>query len=74
MLGCAERTCNVRFQFSLLSPSDTEIGMKILGLLLHAATHSPLQKFMSTWLPQLETLPEARRVRWSIDVDALDLS
>jgi primosomal protein N' (replication factor Y) len=43
-------------------------------LLLHAATHSPLQKFMSTWLPQLETLPEARRVRWSIDVDALDLS
>jgi hypothetical protein len=28
---------------------------------------------MSTWLPTLETLPEARRVRWSIDVDALDL-
>jgi primosomal protein N' (replication factor Y) len=43
-------------------------------VLLHAATHSPLQKFMSAWLPALESLPEARRVRWSIDVDALDLA
>jgi hypothetical protein len=33
-----------------------------------------LQKFMSSWLPALEALPEARRVRWSIDVDAIDLS
>ena len=27
---------------------------------------------MSTWLPALEALPEARRVRWSIDVDAVE--
>jgi len=25
------------------------------------------------WLPQVETLPEARRLRWSIDVDPVDL-
>jgi arginyl-tRNA synthetase len=29
---------------------------------------------MSAWLPALEALPEARRVRWSIDVDALPSS
>jgi primosomal protein N' (replication factor Y) len=41
-------------------------------LLLHAPTHSPLQKFMGSWLPALAALPESRRVRWSIDVDAIE--
>jgi hypothetical protein len=26
-----------------------------------------------TWLPQVEALPEARRVRWALDVDPLEL-
>jgi primosomal protein N' (replication factor Y) len=55
------------------APMERRAGRYRAQVLLHAATHSPLQKFMSTWLPALETLPEARRVRWSIDVDALDL-
>jgi primosomal protein N' (replication factor Y) len=55
------------------APMERRAGRYRAQMLLHAATHSPLQKFMSTWLPALETLPEARRVRWSIDVDALDL-
>jgi primosomal protein N' (replication factor Y) len=55
------------------APMERRAGRFRAQVLLHAATHSPLQKFMSTWLPALETLPEARRVRWSIDVDALDL-
>ena len=55
------------------APMERRAGRYRAQLLLHAATHSPLQKFMSTWLPALEALPEARRVRWSIDVDALDL-
>jgi primosomal protein N' (replication factor Y) len=55
------------------APMERRAGRYRAQVLLHAATHSPLQKFMSTWLPALETLPEARRVRWSIDVDAMDL-
>ncbi len=43
-------------------------------LLIRAPNHSPLQKFLSGWLPILAMLPEARRVRWSIDVDAAELS
>jgi hypothetical protein len=29
---------------------------------------------MSGWLSAIAALPEARRVRWSIDVDAAELS
>jgi primosomal protein N' (replication factor Y) len=56
------------------APMERRAGRYRAQLLLHAATHSPLQKFMSAWLPELEALPEARRVRWSIDVDAIDLA
>jgi primosomal protein N' (replication factor Y) len=56
------------------APMERRAGRYRAQVLLHAATHSPLQKFMSAWLPALATLPEARRVRWSIDVDAIDLS
>ena len=56
------------------APMERRAGRYRAQLLLHAATHSPLQKFMSAWLPTLEALPEARRVRWSIDVDAIDLA
>jgi primosomal protein N' len=40
---------------------------------LHAASHQPLQKLLSTWVPALEDLKEASRVRWSIDVDPVEL-
>jgi primosomal protein N' (replication factor Y) len=56
------------------APMERRAGRYRAQVLLHAGTHSPLQKFMSAWLPALESLPEARRVRWSIDVDALDLA
>jgi primosomal protein N'' len=56
------------------APMERRAGRYRAQVLLHAATHSPLQNFMSAWLPALEALPEARRVRWSIDVDALDLA
>lgn len=55
------------------APMERRAGRYRAQVLLHAATHSPLQKLMSAWLPALEALPESRRVRWSIDVDAMDL-
>ncbi|MET0988092.1 MAG: hypothetical protein ABW034_22065, partial [Steroidobacteraceae bacterium] len=36
--------------------------------------HGPLQRTLSAWLPRLEQLPNGRRrVKWSIDVDPLEL-
>jgi primosomal protein N' (replication factor Y) len=56
------------------APMERRAGRFRAQLLLHAPTHSPLQKFMSGWLTAIAALPEARRVRWSIDVDAAELS
>ena len=55
------------------APMERRAGRHRAQLLLHAATHGPLQRLMSTWIPQLEALPESRRVRWSIDVDPAEL-
>ncbi|NNL96374.1 MAG: primosomal protein N' [Xanthomonadales bacterium] len=38
-------------------------------LLLQSETRSGLQQSLGHWLPQVSALPEARRVRWSVDVD-----
>jgi primosomal protein N' (replication factor Y) len=56
------------------APMERRAGRFRAQLLLRAPSHSPLQKFLSGWLPVLAMLPDARRVRWSIDVDAAELS
>jgi primosomal protein N' (replication factor Y) len=39
-----------------------------------SATHRPaLQAALSAWMPQLHALKSARKVRWSLDVDPVDL-
>lgn len=42
-------------------------------LLLSAEDRARLQAFLPDWLARVRELPEARRVRWSIDVDPIDL-
>lgn len=55
------------------APMERRAGRYRAQLLLQAPTHTPLQRLMSAWIPALEALPEARQVRWSIDVDAAEL-
>jgi primosomal protein N' (replication factor Y) len=52
---------------------ERRAGRHRAQLLVHALSHSPLQRFLHAWIPQLEALPIAKRVRWSIDVDAAEL-
>lgn len=42
-------------------------------LLLRAARRSALQAALAKALPEIEALPQARRVRWSVDVDPQDI-
>jgi len=42
-------------------------------LLLESAERGALHRFLDEWLPVVEGLPEARRVRWALDVDPLEL-
>jgi len=42
-------------------------------LLIETATRPVLQRFLARWLPQVETLPGPPGLRWSIDVDPLEV-
>ena len=42
-------------------------------LLVESPERSRLHEFLDTWLAQVEQLPSARRVRWSLDVDPIEL-
>jgi primosomal protein N' (replication factor Y) (superfamily II helicase) len=43
-------------------------------LLLESASRGPLQRLLALWLPPGAQLPQARRVRWAIDVDPLEVT
>ncbi len=42
-------------------------------LLIETAARSGLQRFLKDWLPQVERLPGPSGLRWSIDVDPLEV-
>jgi primosomal protein N' (replication factor Y) (superfamily II helicase) len=63
----------VRILGPVAAPMPRRAGRYRAQLLLQASTHNPLQKMLARWLPDLESLPEAKRVRWSIDVDPAEL-
>ena len=42
-------------------------------LLIESAERARLHEFLDAWLPEVEALRSARRVRWSLDVDPIEL-
>jgi primosomal protein N' (replication factor Y) (superfamily II helicase) len=42
-------------------------------LLIESAARAPLQRFLTNWLPRVEQLPKPPGLRWSIDVDPLQV-
>ena len=42
-------------------------------LLVESDDRSALQSFLDAWVSAVELLPSARRVRWALDVDPLEL-
>lgn len=48
---------------------ERRAGRHRAQLMLLADSRSNLQAVLSGWLPALGRLPEARQVRWSVDVD-----
>ncbi len=42
-------------------------------LLIESAERGALHRFLETWLTQIAALPSARRVRWALDVDPMEL-
>jgi primosomal protein N' (replication factor Y) len=55
------------------APMERRAGRYRAHLLLQAPQRGPLQQLLAAALPELDDLKEARRVRWSIDVDPVSL-
>lgn len=55
------------------SPMERRAGRTRAQLLLVAQDRKRLQRLLADWIPHLSTLKSARKVRWSIDVDPVDL-
>ena len=56
----------------LPAPMERRAGRFRYQIMLQAKQRKPLHRFLSWWPAQLQTLPGARKVRWSIDVDPYD--
>ena len=42
-------------------------------ILLEARERAPLHRLLSDWLPRVEGIKTPRDLRWSLDIDPLDL-
>jgi len=62
---------------SVLGPATAMIARRAdhfrAHLLLESPSRAPLQRFLGRWLPLIEALPGPPGLRWSIDVDPLEL-
>jgi primosomal protein N' (replication factor Y) len=55
------------------APMEKRAGRVRAQLLLQARDRRALHALLHGWVPQLDTLPGARKARWSLDVDPYDL-
>jgi primosomal protein N' (replication factor Y) len=55
------------------APMERRAGRYRAQLMIQAARRIDLQQLLTQWIPRLEKEKTARRVRWSIDVDPVDL-
>lgn len=57
----------------LPAPMPRRAGLHRVQLLLSSPERRTLHRTLDLALPDIHTLPEARRTRWSLDVDPMDL-
>ena len=57
----------------MTAPMPRRAGAHRAQILIEAADRSKLHAFLPTWLNAVRALPQARKVRWSIDVDPIDM-
>ncbi len=55
------------------APMERRAGRYRAQLLLQSAKRSALHRLLGPWIPLLERQKNSRRVRWSLDVDPIDL-
>ncbi|HWG09989.1 MAG TPA: primosomal protein N' [Rhodanobacteraceae bacterium] len=64
---------HVRANDPMPAPMPLRAGRHRAQLLVESATRAPLRHALSVWWPRLQQLPQPRTLRWSLDVDPVDL-
>jgi primosomal protein N' (replication factor Y) (superfamily II helicase) len=77
LLAAAKRGHGIDAGVKILGPAPALMARRAdhfrAHLLLESATRSVLQRFLAHWLPQIDELPGPAGLRWSIDVDPLEV-
>jgi primosomal protein N' (replication factor Y) len=63
----------VEFWGPVPAPMERRAGRVRAHLLIQATQRQTLHRWLNHWVTQLARLPEARRVRWSVDVDPMEM-
>ena len=63
----------VRLMDPVPSPMERKAGRYRAQLLVTSHAHTPLHRFLDDWLCDLEGLKSGRSVRWSLDVDPMEM-
>ncbi|TAN08210.1 MAG: primosomal protein N' [Rhodanobacteraceae bacterium] len=70
----AQRRKNaLRINGPIAAPMPLKAGRHRAQLLLESTHRAPLRQALAAWRPRLDALPQPRGLRWSIDVDPVDL-
>jgi primosomal protein N' (replication factor Y) len=76
-LRAARKLARAGKELKLLGPAPAAMarraGRHHAQLLLEARERAPLHRLLGEWLPRVEGLKTPRDLRWSLDVDPLDL-
>ncbi|MCY3769812.1 MAG: primosomal protein N' [Gammaproteobacteria bacterium] len=67
------RPGRVRIMDPVSSPMEKLAGQYRAQLLVRSEDRKSLHRLLARWVRQVETAPRSRRVRWSIDLDPVDL-
>ena len=72
--NCSSRWADRRWNCSPVpAPMERRAGKHRAQLLLQCMSRAPLHRLLTPWLQSLEQLPGGRQVRWSLDIDPIDL-
>jgi primosomal protein N' (replication factor Y) len=71
--ACAPPMRAVRVLGPVAAAMTRRAGRYHAQLLLESAERTALHRCIEQWLPHIDALPSARRVRWALDVDPLDV-
>ena len=55
------------------APMEKRAGRYRFQLIIQAENRQTMKRFLTPWIEGLDQIPEARKVRWSVDVDPQDM-